>query len=472
MTHKRLGFMQLAIICGFSLFYAYYLISFFGLFLLAPQFNGFAELHLGQIVLFLASIVTTSIFLAQFRRADSVAIGHARFLFLASLIPGSALPGFVAASEMGALLPLPLFYVACAFTGISIGIGFMLWEDLSTHGYLRRGVLAHGVIFCAGGVVFLAGSFLLPKMGSAIVAELCLCASTALLAFITPRCDTIENMPVKPACDYFNSSRHLDVVVAVLNMAFGYAFIMLYLQDQYVLLTAMGIAIAADLCFSVAFGRGRWMPFAGAVRICVAVVSCALILFSCLADGAENVALCLIVVLWFIFRTINGGSLTDRANRQGFSALYTGSRGKLAANIGFTLGIALGVMVAVIGATVVTKTYAPLALVAAFIMTSLFLLPSDAESSNAGFKTLALVDMHESRDATMDKVCQNVAKQFKLSPRETEVLGILVKGRNAKYISEKLFISESTAKTHISNVYRKTGVHSQQELLDAIENMS
>lgn len=56
-----------------------------------------------------------------------------------------------------------------------------------------------------------------------------------------------------------------------------------------------------------------------------------------------------------------------------------------------------------------------------------------------------------------------------LSPRETEVLVLLAKGRNCSFISAQLVISEETAKTHIKRIYRKFGVHSQQALLDMIE---
>ena len=47
----------------------------------------------------------------------------------------------------------------------------------------------------------------------------------------------------------------------------------------------------------------------------------------------------------------------------------------------------------------------------------------------------------------------------------------LLKGRDAKYIMDKFYISQSTAKTHIYNIYRKFGVHSRQELLDFIEEI-
>lgn len=66
--------------------------------------------------------------------------------------------------------------------------------------------------------------------------------------------------------------------------------------------------------------------------------------------------------------------------------------------------------------------------------------------------------------------CEIVAKQYGLSNRQREVLGMLAKGRNADYITEKLIISSHTAKAHIYNIYQKTGVHSRQELMDLVED--
>lgn len=66
--------------------------------------------------------------------------------------------------------------------------------------------------------------------------------------------------------------------------------------------------------------------------------------------------------------------------------------------------------------------------------------------------------------------CEVVAKTYGLSARQREVLGMLARGRNADYITEKLIISAHTAKAHIYNIYQKTGVHSRQELMDLVEN--
>ena len=65
--------------------------------------------------------------------------------------------------------------------------------------------------------------------------------------------------------------------------------------------------------------------------------------------------------------------------------------------------------------------------------------------------------------------CEVISKEYGLSARQREVLGMLARGRNADYITEKLIISAHTAKAHIYNIYQKTGVHSRQELMDLVE---
>lgn len=53
-----------------------------------------------------------------------------------------------------------------------------------------------------------------------------------------------------------------------------------------------------------------------------------------------------------------------------------------------------------------------------------------------------------------------------LSPREMEVLQVLVDGLSNKEIGEKLFISISTVKTHIINIYSKLGVKNRVEAVN------
>ena len=57
------------------------------------------------------------------------------------------------------------------------------------------------------------------------------------------------------------------------------------------------------------------------------------------------------------------------------------------------------------------------------------------------------------------------AKQFGLSPREADVLELLIAGESSSQIQDTLCIAPGTFNYHIRNIYAKLGVHSRQELL-------
>ena len=61
------------------------------------------------------------------------------------------------------------------------------------------------------------------------------------------------------------------------------------------------------------------------------------------------------------------------------------------------------------------------------------------------------------------------AEQQGLSRREAEVASYLLAGRTTSFAAEKLFIAESTVRAHVHSIYRKCGVHSRMELMDAFD---
>jgi len=67
--------------------------------------------------------------------------------------------------------------------------------------------------------------------------------------------------------------------------------------------------------------------------------------------------------------------------------------------------------------------------------------------------------------------CSAIAKRYQLSQRETEVLYLLAKGRNAVYIQEHLYISEGTARTHMRHIYKKLEIHTQQNLIELVDSV-
>ena len=56
------------------------------------------------------------------------------------------------------------------------------------------------------------------------------------------------------------------------------------------------------------------------------------------------------------------------------------------------------------------------------------------------------------------------ANSYHLSPREREVLGMLLEGKDNRSIANELVLAEGTIKTHVHNIMKKTGASSRDEL--------
>ena len=63
-----------------------------------------------------------------------------------------------------------------------------------------------------------------------------------------------------------------------------------------------------------------------------------------------------------------------------------------------------------------------------------------------------------------------VVHEYGLTPRETEIVSLLARGRDQAFIAEYLHISVDTVKTHRRSIYRKLDIHSHQELLTLLED--
>ena len=63
------------------------------------------------------------------------------------------------------------------------------------------------------------------------------------------------------------------------------------------------------------------------------------------------------------------------------------------------------------------------------------------------------------------------AQQLDLSNRECEVLREMVNGKSNKEIAEALFITESTVKTHVSNLFTKLDAKRRTEAINKARNL-
>ncbi len=129
-----------------------------------------------------------------------------------------------------------------------------------------------------------------------------------------------------------------------------------------------------------------------------------------------------------------------------------------------------------IGQTIMKRSSGEYLLVAAFSISILFivflLLPllnyhmSKLLQNHVFFKFFSALEP-EKQNTIMNSLGISFSE---LTEREKEIVGLVLKGYTYTKISEMLFISENTIKTHTKNIYRKLNISSKNELIELYAN--
>jgi len=67
---------------------------------------------------------------------------------------------------------------------------------------------------------------------------------------------------------------------------------------------------------------------------------------------------------------------------------------------------------------------------------------------------------------------KSLVSQLELSKRELEILGLLAQGLSNQEIAEKLFVSLSTVKTHIQNLFEKLDVKRRMQAVEKAKRLN
>lgn len=139
----------------------------------------------------------------------------------------------------------------------------------------------------------------------------------------------------------------------------------------------------------------------------------------------------------------------------------------LTKNAGYGCGLGLAGAAAASNAQLIQAATVLPVLILVLIACFVWLLPERTLQNLLGVKAPA--GPLEPPAPTLDDGVRHLAREYGLTPREQEVLGLLARGRTEAVIMERLAVSKGTAHTHVTHVYQKLGVHGQQELIEMAE---
>lgn len=206
-----------------------------------------------------------------------------------------------------------------------------------------------------------------------------------------------------------------------------------------------------------------------------------------LASDTQPILSVAIVCLGYeLFDLLSWVIFSERAREDGRDAIAVFGCG-----VGFTiLGMGIGYMVGglviapAISSGFIDATTIVLASVV-FLFTVAFLIipesalsasPESDENNTTPEQHEEIVEEVEQPESTqptplsLEEACDEIAKRYKLTPRESEVLVFLARGRTLPIIARDLHIAKNTARSHIKKVYQKVDIHKQQDLIDLVED--
>lgn len=94
---------------------------------------------------------------------------------------------------------------------------------------------------------------------------------------------------------------------------------------------------------------------------------------------------------------------------------------------------------------------------------------NDAAELDRMAELRSLVEHYRTAEDSLESRCSRAAREHDLTRREEEILALLLKGRTRAEIARELYVSAGTVKTHVRNLYRKTGVAGKDELVRFLE---
>lgn len=462
-THK-FNSKELLSIVGFSCFFAWYLLIFFGAVRFFPVQKSESLLlfiqAFGFVMLFAASLFLDKIL--KHMQKDF----YSPKSIVGSAICGTFLPLYCLIIPDNVQLILGGWALIVLLIPASIPAIIFLSSWGNVGGYIKASTIARyfGLSFTFGIFLFLIITVNKNSNLCWLLSIFLLAASLLTLLTINGELHHLFNINNK-AANHEKPQTRISGLALSLNIAFGifwpYASITSRGNIPYILTIALLFLFVFTYVFHcVPKVRNNTINFL--TRVCTIGVALGLIA-TLVVDGTWCV-ICFstIAAAWLIFWSALDSMLVQHAVNMKLSIPNYMATIKKKSNLGFAIGWLYGSAVFMLSPNSFITEILIAGCAIVICIVCLCILPALEHKEE-------ITEPSEDINKLLDKKCVQVAKHFGLTERESEVLSLMVRGRNTRSIASKLFLSDNTVRSHIYNIYKKTDIHSQQNLIDYIE---
>ncbi|WP_165054491.1 MULTISPECIES: helix-turn-helix transcriptional regulator [unclassified Adlercreutzia] len=396
------------------------------------------------------------------------------------LVGSVALPLMAFALYGGVHAPLGLICAVNFLAGLAFAYLNVAWLDVCSRLRTLQYGRFTGLAF-AGGVLLFGLAAISPETAQPTFILIYILCSTGLLVFASERADgNAERAPLESTADTWRFTAEIEPSFFMFGVVFALTFVYLFNFGQTYVLAGLLFALPGGLLIAVLSMLHREIGITSIQRILTFVTVAACIATPFLEGWMQLGCSCVVMTAWALFTCVNSAFIVKKSVSVRDVPLFRQAPMRLCVT---ALGFAAGWVIATVatmafGAHAEAFTTIRLVVAIALVATVMAFLPvkshhevdgSSPDESDRARATTTVVSVSMSEAELFEARCAAVAKLYQLSPRESDILKFVAKGRNAAYIQEKLTISPHTVKSHIYNIYRKLDIHSQQKLMDFVE---
>lgn len=242
-------------------------------------------------------------------------------------------------------------------------------------------------------------------------------------------------------------------------------------KNSTISVIAFAIFIASVVATLLAFPLNKDFDAGRLRKVLLPLIAVSILPFPYLNNFLRIPFLAIAIFVFVFFDAITWGDLADEVrdrnvHRIGYSATLTFVN-FFGVAIGWSAGYA---MIKLMPFYPIETMFGIVSIV--FVTALIVDLVFDSKMNTMGGDVVSpIVDENDNQNKEEEAI-EIIAKEYKLSKREHVIAEMLARGRNYKYIENKLVISGHTVKTHVYHIYKKLDIHSQQDLLDMVEDIA